>query len=302
MNRTEIRAFMERLEQEKRLPLAQVHILVPTSPSLLNRDGNGRVKTVVYGGTSRVYYSAASARHPIRLKRYKNGETHSKFLPQLVAGQIRKEHAEVTDKYLDAVIEILEGGNGKKGSKQILAFGETDIKAIADIVYESAPDEVAIKDKKVKERLEKALKLNAKERKIDDTTCLMGRMSTDENLLVTIESAIRMNAPYSIDEWHGDTDTFIASDDSKDQLVGAPEYIKFLDSSVSDKGAAHFDVTDIASNIFYGYTCLSTRTLLENLLRDVDKEDRDGIKTAIETAREITKNFLLRTRKRFRFL
>ena len=69
----------------------------------------------------------------------------------------------------------------------------------------------------------------AKERVIDDTTCLMGRMCTEKRLLSDVTSALHMNNSYSIDKFHGDSNTFVAVDDFKKDVVNSPDFALFLD-------------------------------------------------------------------------
>ena len=73
MNRKNTEKILTKLENEKRIPLIEVHQITSVAPSLLNRDFNNRIKTCFIGGTSRVYMSSQSQRRPIRLKEYKDG-------------------------------------------------------------------------------------------------------------------------------------------------------------------------------------------------------------------------------------
>ena len=120
----------------------------------------------------------------------------------------------------------------------------------------------------------------------------MGRMSTDDTIVDTVQAARKMNFAYSIDPYQGDTDTFTAVDDCK-QMVDEPDFVRFFDKNETSKGSAHFDEADIASNVFYGYLSICTRTLLENKLRAVPVDDKNLINKAIRESREIIRNFIV---------
>lgn len=293
MNRAESRDLMQALVDEKKLPLIEVHMLIPSGPALLNRDFNGRVKLIKFGGVDRVRISSPAKRHPIRKKEYTDNATHSRRLPLVLAEKLEKMGKDM--EYINAAKDAMVG---KWNTEQILAFSDHDVDEIANIITSMITSAKDFKEK-IWDDCKKALIKNAGERAVDDITCLMGRMSTDTHIVQTIEAASHLSHMYSIDAWHGDHDLFTAADDLNDRM-GEPGFIKFLDGmtddkdskKVSDQGAAFLDDSDIAANVFYGYTSISTRTLLENKLRNIDKEDKEGIKKAVEESRNIIRNYI----------
>ena len=137
---------------------------------------------------------------------------------------------------------------------------------------------------------------------IDDTTALMGRMST-EVYLDSVFSALHMNHPYSVDEWNGDNDFFVAADDIFDKNVQnksayVSSMIDFLSKSGKLKskdrlGSAHLNDTDIASNVFYHYASISTRILFENLLRNCRIMNDNNLNELYERMRYIVNTFVV---------
>ncbi len=290
MNRQETKLLMQKLVDENKLPLIEVHMLVPSGPSLLNRDYNNRIKTISVGGVNRVRVSSQSKKRPIRVKEYTDNTTHSKYLPQKLAKKL--EAMGKDDTYIQAALQCLFGKDVKsKGSGQILAFCDHDIDEIASIITDAAANADSFKAKGFDAACKKSLIANAKERTVDDTTCLMGRMSTDPSLVQTVEAACHLSHMYSIDAWHGDNDTYTAVDDMKAQFEEL-DFVKWLNDDVSDQGAAYIDACDIASNVFYGYTNISTRTLIENKLRNISADDNEGIKRAVEESRDIIRRYI----------
>ena len=209
-------------------------------------------------------------------------------MPQKVAKKLAD--AGKSEEYIKTALSILKDEN-MKGSSQILAFCDHDVDEIVNIITSSTEAEASQISKSDIEVIVKKLEKNAKSRAVDNTTCLMGRMSTETRLLNTIEAARHISHLYSIDRWYGDSDFFTAVDELKNQMI-EPDFMQFLSEKPSDTGSGHLDSNDIASNVFYGYTNVSTRTLLENKLRNIDADDQEGIKTAIEESREIVKTYL----------
>ena len=127
-------------------------------------------------------------------------------------------------------------------------------------------------------------------RALDNTTALMGRMSTDAHIADTVYSALHMNHAYSVDEWRGDFDSFIAVDDFKASL-------DFLDDPDESKsattGAAHLGESDIASNIYYQYASICTRTLFENLMHGKDANNEDDVNEAMSRMENVLSKFLV---------
>lgn len=311
MNRNELKILMTKLEEMNRLPLIELHALFPTSPALLNRDGNGRIKTITVGGVPRVRISSASKQRPIRIAEYNDNAARSKYLPVKVA--LKLKELGYDDEYIAAVRSVLLGDKGK-GTGQILAFSDHDIDEIVRIITENVTDASMLSSKSgttddtsdassksakskkstnkedVAAKVIKLLESNAKERAMDNTTALMGIMSTVP-FIAGVEAARHSNHMYSIDPWYGDSNLFSAVDDLK-PLVDTPDYMQFLDG-VSSQGSGHIDCEEIASNVFYGYTNISTRTLLENKLRHISADDHDGIEQAIKESKEIVKRYLI---------
>ncbi|WP_026670733.1 type I-E CRISPR-associated protein Cas7/Cse4/CasC [Butyrivibrio sp. AE3006] len=286
MNRTDINKLMTKFEDAKKLPLIEVHKLVPIGPSLLNRDSNGRVKTIKAGGTSRVRISSAAQSRPIRVAEYTDNAVHSRYLPQKVAQKL--EAMGKDEAYIKAVLAFL--GDKGKGTGQILAFSDYDVTVITEAIVNSSDDAKFFSNKTKAAALLKKIEDDSKKRSIDNTTALMGRMSTDV-LLDTIEAARHISHMYSIDRWYGDNDTFTAVDDLK-SYVKEPDFMKWLNNDVSDTGSAFFDANDIAANVMYGYTSISTRTLLENKLRNIDAADQAAIDKAIDESKEIVRRYI----------
>lgn len=297
MNKKELTTLMTKLEAEKKLPLIEVHMLVPTGPSLLNRDIDGRIKTVTYGGVPRVRVSSPAWQRPIRQAEYTDNAVRSKYLPQVAAKKLEAMGKDET--YANAAARFLEeskdGKTKGQGTAQILAFSDHDVDEIVNLIVADMTDAKDFSDAKKKTDLNKKLVANAAERAIDDTTCLMGRMSTETRLLISVEAARHANHLYSIDAWYGDSNTYTATDDLRADLKEL-DFMEFLksedDKEISTEGAGYIDESDIAANVLYGYTSISTRTLLENKLRNIAADDTQAIETAIKEARAITKRYI----------
>jgi len=303
MKNRDVRNLLDTMQDNGELPCINIHILRAIGPTLLNRDFNNQIKKLVFGGKTRVRFSSQSVMKAIRTWRSERGNignqsVHSRYLPEHLSRII----ASKDEKYAELATQVKTTlSKGKELGKldTIVVYTKNDIDAMAEIIirhYDENPEKL-LKDmqgnKKEKEQknlwtdVVKELQISASERGLDDMTALKGRMATDNTFGDTIESAVSVNHAYSVDEWQGDTDFFAATDDTKAML----SFITGENESVTG-GAAMLDLTDIAANVFYQYANIDTRTLLQNVLRGIDLENKEEVDYAVKRMKRIAAEFI----------
>lgn len=262
----------------------EIHNLRPTSPTLLNRDGNGDAKTAIIGGTVRTLISSQCRKSSIRNEALNSRSERTRRAPERIACYIKETHPEVTEEYLESamklVCEILGEHTEDKKKKEnrhyitsvVITVGKEDVKRIGDTIVEKYGLEAIPKD--AKKELSKELGSLVECCKLDYDICLFGRMSTNE-IVDTVSSASYFSFGFSVNENAGDNDTFTAQDtfDSQCSLFGN-----------FGTGAGHLDDRTISSDTFYEYCGFSIPAYLENVMKGVDFEDKELVKERLKHA------------------
>ena len=277
----------------------EIHNLRPTSPTLLNRDGNGDAKTAVIGGTVRTLISSQCRKASIRNEALNSRSERTRRAPERIACYIKETHPEVTEEYLKSamqlVCEILGEHKDDKSKKEdrhfitsvVVTVGKEDIKRIGDSIVEEYGLESIPKN--VKTEFSKELATLVECCKLDYDVCLFGRMSTNE-IVDTVDSASYFSFVFSVNENAGDNDTFTAQDtfDSQCSLFGD-----------FGTGAGHLDDRTISSDTFYEYCGFSIPAYLENVMKGIDFEDKELVKErlkhAIDYLMEVVKLCVIQT-------
>lgn len=294
MKTTTVKELVDRIQDNGDLPLVELHVIRSIGPTLLNRDFNNMVKKIVFGGTTRVRFSSQSVMKAIRdfrsrMKGDNTNNIHSRHLPEHLARKISdrgEEYTELAEHIRNSFAKNKKNKTGETG--QILVYAEHDLDQIADIIIKRYEEDknAFLKDENILETLRGEMAGSAFERGVDDMTALKGRMSTDLQYVVSIESAASINHGYSVDQWYGDTDFFSATDD-------ADRMINFINGKTNDvSGSGIIEVQDVAANVFYQYANIDTRTLFENVLRGVNLEDENAVSNAIKRMHRIVSEFI----------
>ena len=288
--------LLNELQSNGELPLIEMHIIRAVGPTLLNRDFNNMVKKITYGGATRVRFSSQSVMKAIRDFRSgidgarESSNIHSRYLPEHLS-RIIASRGEEYAALADFVKENFTTNKKKDGATaQIIVYAEHDVEEIADIIIKKYNEDRDgfLKDDTILNGTDMKGKMvsHASARKVDDMTALKGRMSTDLHYVDSIESAASINHAYSVDEWKGDTDFFVATDD-------ADRMLSFITGDTDDvNGSGMIEDLDIAANVFYQYANIDTRTLLENCLRGVDLDDKAAVDSAVRRMQKIASNFI----------
>ncbi len=308
MNAQERDKILDELQAKHMIPVFTVHVLQTPAGTLLNRGMDGRAKQSTLGGTIRARVSSQSHNRVIRQHEYSEGETRSRLLPVEIAKIVTEQYGKDMEYAIAARNFIAAGSSKDKGKdkdkeqqkekskdiiSQAIAYADRDKNDIAKIIiqcFETADD---FKNNEKKKMAEAELKKSTMTRPLDPTSALMGRMCTDSRLVSNVTSALRKSHWFSVDEWHGDVDTFSVQEENSKKLKD-PEYISFLDGEKSESGSAMLDSTDITSNTFYGHVTVISRILLDNMLQNIeDPNDTDAINKAIDTCIDMVYQYIV---------
>lgn len=261
----------------------EIHNLRPTSPALLNRDGNGDVKTAIIGGTVRTLNSSQCRKASIRNEALNSRSERTRRAPERIACYIKEQHPKVTEEYLNSVMQLIceilgEHKDDKKKKEDrryitsvVVTVGQEDVKRIGDAIVEKCGlDAITVKASEFKNELGALVECC----KLDYDVCLFGRMSTNE-IVDTVDSASYFSFSFSVNENAGDNDTFTAQDtfDSQCSLFGN-----------FGTGAGHLDDRTISSDTFYEYCGFSIPAYLENVMKGVNFEDKELVKERLKHA------------------
>ena len=243
--------------------IIEISWLKPYGPNSINRDENGNDKTVTVGGILRRRFASQALKHIIRqLLDIKYGHTfHTRYIVEVLV-QIATELGFITpgqeEKWAQAFNEITkvkkEDGTKKKKKtskkndeeeeekekKVMTVYSEEECYKIVEFVHKHGISKI---DKNYKDALAKELR-NAS---VGIEIALFGRMSAG-GVGNTIYSAAHFNHAYSIDDYAGEFDYFIASD------------------NFNPSGAGHLDHSAIGSNTMYGYENITPAQVYENIL------------------------------------
>lgn len=250
----------------------EIHALHTLPASNINRDGDGRPKTVTYGGTMRARVSSQAWKRVIREEFRKRIDTNmlgirSREITGLIADRLGSS---IEDKRLfDASTKLIEALGLKvdtdkdtkyKGNCRTLQFlGEPQWAMLADIVREAMESD----DPKtvIKTRVKEAKKLISSDRSID--IALFGRMAASDDAAdtaaYTVDAACQMAHAFTVNPIRVEQDYFTAVDDHD-----------------GSSGAGMLGDTGYISGTFYRWTSINIDLLDRNLAGD-----RDALKTAL---------------------
>lgn len=245
----------------------EIHALQTLPPSNINRDGEGRPKTAIYGGTKRMRVSSQAWKRTIR-ETFRNAidsnqlGLRSRELTTMIADRL-PEPPEDKDQLLK-VTSILMGKAGlsvkedkdRPGCTSALQFfGEQQWQMLANIVDEalkSDDPESVIKSHKSEMRK----KLDS-DKAID--VALFGRMSASEekgeSSAYVVDAACQMAHAISVDKAEDQYDYYSAVDDCDDV-----------------DGFGFSDTAGFMSSTLYRYTAVNLDLLNRNLAGDKDAE------------------------------
>ena len=263
----------------------EIHNLRAFAPVLLNRDGNGEAKKAEIGGAVRTIVSSQCRKAAIRKNALNCRSERTRRAPERIAYFMKEEHPELTDEYLEAVMDTVCKilGEDKKKVKYhmtstVVTVGIEDIKRFAEaIIDEFGTETLPTATSELTNKLETLVECC----KIDYDVCLFGRMSTNQ-VVSTVDSASFFGFSFGVNENAGDVDSFIAQDTFDDQcaLFGA-DLKKEL-----GHGAAHMNDRDINADTFYEYCGFSIPAYIENAMYGVDFNDTELVKERLRKAFE----------------
>lgn len=232
-----------------------LHALQPVPASLLNRDDRDSVKTIAYGGTTRIRVSSQSWKRAMRLWMREHDTNHAygqrtNRLPHLVAEALVAAHGRDQDiapvKAAAAFTALGLKLNAKTGDTAVGLFVPTDAAVLVATSIDSHWD--AISDKKVPDEVITDLKHAVNPREAIDIN-LFGRFLT-ELPGGTVDGAAAVAHAMGVDAARIMPDFYTAVDDA------AP-----ADAPVS----ANLGVVDLAAPVLYRHAALNRPQATANL-------------------------------------
>lgn len=255
--------------------LVEISVIKNFPASCLNRDDTNSPKNVVFGGVERARWSSQSKKYWLR-----NSELFSELLKEDVKSvRTRKIFDPVLDKltergytqeYFDGVRRILSGFGKKeitdkdmtdfKGTSQILAYSDADIRYIADVLEEMIKDYETVDkfiektgDKKEVNKLIGELNKKLDSRGANGISldlALFGRMAATKSL-TNVEASMQVAHAFSTHKVTLESDFFTAIDD--------------LIMEQGDTGSAMMGDVEYNSACYYEYANLDIDKLKFNL-------------------------------------
>ena len=242
----------------------QLHLLTTYPPSNPNRDDQGRPKSAMVGGAPRLRLSSQAIKRAVRTS---PGFTtalkgHLGERTQRIGEVIRDHLVKQRGADPDAAYQIAEtiadafgkpdAGKNKDGKGPLtaqLAFISPEERQAAIALAERALDGEDLTSKAAKE-LEKAVL-----RKADGAAdvAMFGRMLAEDPEF-NREAAVQVGHAITTHRAEVEDDYYTAVDDLK--------------TSAEDAGAGFLSDAGFGSGIYYLYTCIDTRLLVENLASD----------------------------------
>lgn len=221
----------------------EFHIIQSVPANNMNRGEDGTIKTMTYGGATRVRVSSQSLKHAMRKyfkENYQDDSTRTVELPTLLANAIKKQNDKnlTDDEARDLAKEVLKTAgvsvNKDFQTDALLLTGTRQINLLAN--YALTNDEFNKKE----------LRKLFKEANPFDLA-LFGRMvASDPNL--NVDAASQVAHSFSVNRADLDTDFYTALDDEK-----------------PNAGASNLGLVSFSSETLYRYANLNMDTLKENL-------------------------------------
>jgi len=242
----------------------ELHLIQSFPPANLNRDENGMPKSTVFGGRPRARISSQCQKRAVRLHYQKYSDVSpdqfanrsrswlSELQSLLTQAEIPEKHAESSAKLALKFLGAEEDSQKPRKTKTILFLGQTELKAISNILVKNWADiepgltgDKQELPKKVTNAIEKALVETGK----PGDVALFGRMMASLPT-VNVDAAVQMAHAISVNTLQQEFDFFTAVDD----LGGNDE-----------TGADHIGETGYNSSTYYRFATLDTEQLAQNL-------------------------------------
>lgn len=243
----------------------QLHLLTTYPPSNPNRDDQGRPKTAILGGTSRLRLSSQSVKRAVRLSEpFQRGLAGHIGERTKLIGNVVRAHLEAKGAASDKALEIarsvaeifgkLEAQDKDKPDwvqATTLAFISPSERALALELADKALDGAALpkdpkKDKDIAKRV-----LRSADGAVD--IAMFGRMLAD-NPDFNRDAAVQVGHAFTTHRAQVEDDFFTAVDDLK--------------TRDEDAGGAHLGEQGFGSGVYYLYACVNVDLLAENLEGD----------------------------------
>ena len=238
----------------------QLHFLTAYPPSNPNRDDQGRPKTAIYGGVTRLRLSSQSLKRAARLSdAMRNGlEGHMGARTQRLGDEVRqhlldkgaaeKRAGEISKAVADTFGKVDEGATKKDPSHiriRQLAFVSPDERAAA---FDWA--EKMLAGEKKPDKLKQII-LRTADGAVD--VAMFGRMLADDPGF-NREAAVQLSHAITTHKAVVEDDYYTALDDLK--------------RPAEDMGAGFVGEAGFGSGVYYLYACIDTDRLIENLAGD----------------------------------
>ena len=280
------------------MPRIEIHML-KSYKGLPNRGMDNAQKSIFFGDDERCRISSQCLKSAIRKGASTEDTWNTCNVGSIVAMEIKKEHPEAADEYLETVDKIVRWqltpkmtakANGKDASQKkdhLFKVCMADILTFAKYILEEFPLNNAVDDSQIcydpkdlkataAGRLFLKMRETMTDREVSTEIAMFGRMSTSETLR-SVDGAMCMNHAFSTNVMSGDIDEFSAAD-------------QWLNKG--EMGAGMLGETSINFGCYYHYANLNMLTFVENLMCGVDYTNPDSIRRRLETAVEAAVDFI----------
>ena len=250
--------------------LVEVHILQNHAPANLNRDDSGSPKEAVFGGFKRARISSQCLKRTIRRseifaeKTEGTLGTRTRMLPELVRKKLLERG--LSEELAGLAAKKTSGFGNKEGSEQqpnksgyfrtaqTMFLNESDVDAIADILYDAAVKAGTPKEfgkVKAKDLQEKAKDQGLRAMPVD--IALFGRMITSEAFM-DVEASCQFAHAISTHKVDHEFDYYTAMDD-----------LERLSDDEAGEGADMIGDVEFNSACYYKYFNIHIEGLIDNL-------------------------------------
>jgi CRISPR system Cascade subunit CasC len=261
------------------MKLIELHILQSFPVSCLNRDDVGAPKSATFGGTTRARISSQCLKRAIRehardeYPAARFGGSRSRFIIEPLQQALVAEHLPAGDaqKLAVQVADELAGIDDKTIEKKTLAPKEGKRPRVGTLIFLS-PAEITAVAKEVASLVHEKKKLDpkrlfavCKKAPLSDAAdiAIFGRMVAKGPEL-TLEGSAMFSHALSTHKAENDIDFFSAVDDEK--------------LSEEDAGAAHTNVLEFTSAVYYRYAALNLDLLADaEHLGKLSPDERSGV-------------------------
>lgn len=237
----------------------QLHFLTAYPPSNPNRDDQGRPKTAIYGGVTRLRLSSQSLKRAARLSDAMRMalEGHMGERTQRLGEEVRKHLLDngANEKKADEISKTIANTFGKLDETAIKKNpAHVRIRQLAFISPDERAKAFEVADKLLDGEKPENLKdliLRTADGAVD--VAMFGRMLADDPQF-NREAAVQLSHAITTHKAAVEDDWYTAVDDLK--------------RPAEDMGAAFLDEAGFGSGVYYLYACIDTNLLLDNLAGD----------------------------------